>query len=175
MALGGSSARRYAEALLEVAGGDVAAFRASLDGIAAALGREQVRRLRDRRIPLGERRAALEQAVAREPAAIRAVALLLLERDRIDSVGAVARAFGDLADAREGIVHAKITSPVELNAAARAELVARLERETGKKLRATFGTDPTLIGGLQIRLGDHLIDASVRAQLASLRARLARA
>ncbi len=175
MALGGSAARRYAEALLEVAGGDVPGFRASLERVAGGLGAEQIRWLRDRRVPLGRRRAALEQAMRDEPAAVRAAATLLLERDRIGILRDVARAFGDLVDKREGIVNTKVTSPVPLDERARTDLVGRLERATGKTIRATFATDPAIIGGLVVQVGDHLIDASVRAQLDALRARLARA
>ena len=94
MARGGSARRRSGEALLAGAGDDGGGYRRWLDRLAAALGREQIRWLRDRRVPTARRRAALEQATANEPAAIRAVTALLLERDRIDLVGAIAGAFG---------------------------------------------------------------------------------
>lgn len=176
MALGGSAARRYAEALLEVAGEEVAAvaaYRGSLDRLAERFGPKVLRGLRDRRAPLRERLEAVDRLTQGEPSAIRGVARMLVRRDRIGMVGDIARAYGDLVDRREGIVKGKITSPVELDEPARADLVARIERVTGKRIRATFATDPSLIGGLTIQLGDHLIDASVRAQLASLRERLA--
>jgi F-type H+-transporting ATPase subunit delta len=175
MALTGSSARRYAEALFEVATGEgaVAAYRASLERVAAALGPEEIRSLRDRRMALERRRAALEAAAASEPKAVRAVLVMLLERDRIALLPQVARAFGELVDRREGIVHAKITTPVELDERQQQDLVGRLERTSGKRLRATFATDPALIGGARIQLGDRLIDTSVRAQLDAMRAHLA--
>ncbi len=50
--------------------------------------------------------------------------------------------------------------------------VDRLERSSGKKVRATFAVDPSLIGGAKVRVGDHLIDTSVRAQLSALRSQL---
>ena len=175
MALSGSSARRYAEALLEIATaeGDVARYRGSLDRVRGAFGAQEVRALRDRHVPLERRRAAVEAAAAEEPTAVRAVLVMLLERDRIALVPAVSRAFGDLVDRREGIVHATITTPVELEQPQRDDLVHKLERTSGKRVRAAFATDPALLGGARIQLGDRLIDTSIRAQLDAMRAQLA--
>jgi F-type H+-transporting ATPase subunit delta len=50
--------------------------------------------------------------------------------------------------------------------------VERLERSSGKTLKATFAVDLDLIGGARVQLGDHLVDSSVRAQLNALRTRL---
>lgn len=175
MPLSGSSARRYAEALLEVATAEdaVAAYRASLERLAGAIGPDQVRSLRDRRMALERRRAALDAAVKEEPKAVRAVLVMLLERDRIGLMPQVARAFGELVDRREGVVHAKITTPVELDERQRQDLVRRLEQTSGKRVRAAFAVDSALLGGARIQLGDRLIDTSVRAQLDAMRAQLA--
>ncbi len=175
MALGGSAARRYAEALFEVATREnaVAPYRASLERVRDALGPDVVRWLRDRVVPIHRRRAALESSTTDEPAAVRAVLVLLLERDRLALVPGIAATYGELVDRREGIVKAKITTPVELDGARREDLVRRLAQATGKQIRPTFHVDPALIGGLTIQLGDRLIDASVRAQLDALRLQLA--
>lgn len=175
MPLSGSAARRYAEALLEIATAEdaVAAYRASLERLAAAIGPDAIRSLRDRRVALDQRRGALEAAAKDEPKAVRAVLVMLLERDRIAILPQVAGAFGDLVDRREGVVHAKVTTPVELDQRQRDDLVQRLERTSGKRVRAAFATDPALLGGARIQLGDRLIDTSVRAQLDVMRAQLA--
>ncbi len=175
MALGGSAPRRYAEALFEVATGEnaVAAYRASLERLAGALGGDVVRWLRDRRVPLQRRRDALEKTSAGEPAAIRAVLVLLLERDRVGILPDISRAFGDLVDRSEGIVKAKVTTPIELARSDRDRMVEQLQQATGKRIRARFAVDPALVGGATIQLGDHLIDASVRARLDALRIQLA--
>ena len=174
-ALAGSAARRYAEALLEFAAAEdaVDAYSVSLHRIGEALRPDLVRWLRDRRVPIGGRREVLDAAIAGEPRAIRAVLTLLLERDRIALVPQVAQAFGDLVDRREGVVGARVTTAVELNAAQRDELVRRLEAASGKTIRPTFSVDPALLGGTTIQLGDHLIDTSVRARLDAMRAQLA--
>ena len=170
MALGGSASRRYAEALLDIATseGAVAPFHASLERLAEAIGPEAIRSLRDPRAPLARRRAALEAATKSEPRAIRAVLALLLERDRIALLPGIARAYGELVDRREGIAKAKITTPVGLSEREQRDLVARFERASGSRVRATFAVDPALIGGAMVQLGDHLVDASLRTQLTSL-------
>jgi F-type H+-transporting ATPase subunit delta len=99
--------------------------------------------------------------------------VLLLETDRIALVPQIALGFGDLVDRREGIAKARITTAVPLKDAEQRELVSRLERESKRKLRATFAVDPTLIGGAKVQIGDHLIDSSVRAKLVALGRQLA--
>jgi len=88
-------------------------------------------------------------------------------------VGAIARVYADLVDEREGIAKARITTAIELNELERDGLVHRLERASGKKLRATFGVDDALIGGAKVQVGDHLVDASLAAELRALGRQLA--
>ncbi|TMC45337.1 MAG: ATP synthase F1 subunit delta [Chloroflexi bacterium] len=175
MALSGSAARRYAEALVELATNERALgeLRASLEKLAPAFDRVTVAGLRNPSVPLKQRVEALTSALGAEPDVVRSLLLLLLETDRIALVPQIALAFGDLVDQREGIAKARITTAVPLDEPARRELVRRLERESGRKLRATFAVDPTLIGGAKVQIGDHLIDASVHAKLTALGRQLA--
>jgi F-type H+-transporting ATPase subunit delta len=174
MAIAGSSARRYAEALLEIATetGSVRAFRSSLERLRDAIGHDALRALRDRRVPIERRLAALDAAAKDEPKPVRAILTILLERDRIALLPEVARALGELIDRREGTVIAKVTTPVELDERQQGDLIRRLERTSGKRVRATFHVDPALLGGARIQLGDRLIDTTVRAQLDAMRAQL---
>jgi F-type H+-transporting ATPase subunit delta len=175
MALGGSGPRRYAQALLDIASeeGAVGTYRSSLDRLGAALSPDAVHVLRDPRVPYERRRAALEAATKDEPAAVRAVLDLLLERDRVGLVPEIARAFDDLVDRREGIVKAKITTAVALSASQRTGLISRLEQSSGAKIRPTFAVDPQLIGGAKVQVGDRLIDGSLFNQLEQLARQLA--
>jgi len=176
MALGGSAARRYAEALLEIATeeGQVAPYRRSLEQIAVSFTPEVIRSLRDPRIPLERRREALTAAVKDEPKAIRAVLDLMIERDRMAILPDVIRAYGDLVDRREGVLKAKITTTRALESADQSELVRSLEQASGKTIRATFAVDQSLIGGAKVQIGDRLIDSSLRTQLDHLARELAR-
>ena len=166
----GSGARRYAEALFDFATQEraVDAYRSSLDALATSLTPEVTRALADQRVPSERRGAALEAATKDEPKAIRAVLSLLLQRERLEILPDIARAYGELLDRREGIVKARITTPIELPQSQRDDLVRSLERASGKKIRATFQVDPALIGGARVQVGDRLIDASLHAQLQHL-------
>ncbi|HEV2250478.1 MAG TPA: ATP synthase F1 subunit delta [Candidatus Limnocylindria bacterium] len=175
MALSGSAARRYAEAILDLATGEnaVAAFRASLDSLSAGISPRAIRSLRDPAVPVKQRLAAIEAVTAGQPRAIRSLLLLLGSRDRIALLPDIARAYGDLVDRRAGIVTAKITTAVPLDDRQQRSFIERLEKSSGHTLKATFAVDTSLIGGAQIQLGDHLVDSSVRAQLNALRVQLA--
>lgn len=175
MALSGSAARRYAEAILDLATAEKAvdAYRASLDSLSAGISPQAIRALRNPAVPVKQRLAAIEAVTKGQPKAIRSLLLLLESRDRIALLPDIARAFGDLVDRRAGIVKAKITTAVPLEATQQREFVERLEKSSGHKIKPTFAVDAALIGGAQIQLGDHLVDSSVRAQLNALRTQLA--
>lgn len=175
MALSGSAARRYAEALLDLAKAEnaVAAYRASLDSLAAGISPGSIRALRDPSVPVKQRLAAIEAVTTGQPKVIRSVLLLLEQRDRIGLLPDIARAYADLVDRRAGIVKAKITTAVALDNEQRQTFVKRLESSSGKQIKASFAVDEELIAGARVQLGDHLIDSSVRAQLDALRTQLA--
>jgi F-type H+-transporting ATPase subunit delta len=175
VALSGSAARRYAEALLALAPDEriVVELRTSLDKLAPVFDRVTIAGLRDPSVPMKQRVEALGAALAGEPPVVRSLMVLLLETDRIALVPQIALAFGDLVDRREGIAKARITTAVPLDEPERRELVRRLERTSGLRLRAIFAVDPALIGGAKVQIGDHLIDTSVHAKLAALGRQLA--
>jgi F-type H+-transporting ATPase subunit delta len=170
VALSGSAARRYAEAILDLAQAEnaVDAYRASLESLAAGISPEAIRALRNPSVPVKQRLAAIEAATKGHPKAIRSLLLLLEQRDRIALLPDIARAYGDLVDRRAGIVKAKITTAVTLDASQQRAIVERLEKSSGHRLKAAFAVDESLIGGAVIQLGDHQVDASVRAQLSAL-------
>jgi len=178
VALAGSGARRYAQAMLDIAtrdeqDGQVDAFRDSLTALAAGLGAGSLRSLRDPSVPLARRMDALRAVTASEPTAIRSLLLLLAQRDRLALLPGIATALADLVDRRAGIAKAKITTAITLDEPQQTAFVQQLERASGKKLRASFAVDPGLIGGAKVQVGDHLIDTSVRAKLDALRTQLA--
>lgn len=175
MAIQGSVARRYAEALLGLARDDraVGQFRESLDRLAQAFDKPTIASLEDPSVPLGRRKDAVGAATGDEPVEIRSLLLLLLERRRIALVPRIAGAFGDLVDRREGIAKARVTTAAPVGERERDDLVRRLEQSSGKKLRATFAVDPALIGGARVQIGDELVDSSLRARLDALGRQLA--
>ena len=93
---------------------------------------------------------------------------VLAENKRIELLPEIRTQFEALKDEREGVVEAQVHCAFELTAAQLADLVQRLEKKTGRKVRSRVSIDQELIGGVRVVLGDKVIDGSVRAQLAAL-------
>ena len=97
---------------------------------------------------------------------------LMLRRGRIDELPRVAAEFRRLDNARQGITIATATSAAPLNADEVTALTQRLEAFTGGRVELDVKEDPSLLGGLVVRVGDRLIDGSVRGRLERLRNQL---
>jgi F-type H+-transporting ATPase subunit delta len=93
---------------------------------------------------------------------------VLAENDRLALLPEIRTQFDALKNAREGVVEAEVLSAFELSEAQVADLVQRLEKKTGRKVRAKVTLDRELIGGIKVVLGDKVIDGSARAQLGAL-------
>ena len=171
-----SAARRYAEAAFEVAVRDdaVDAWRGELDTAAAIVADERVgRALANPSIALEERTATAEATFG--PVVGRKVLNLIglmLRRGRIEELPRLAAEFRRLDDERQGITRATVTSALPLEPDEVRALTERLERTTGGRVALDTQTDPSLLGGLVVLLGDRLIDGSVRSRLERLRNQL---
>jgi F-type H+-transporting ATPase subunit delta len=168
--------RRYAEAAfqLAVSGGAVDAWQKDL-ALAAGLARDEriARAVDSPAVPFGDRRKIVEQMLGGKvsPQA-RNLALLLAKRSRFAVLPDVSAEYDALVRESRGIVAADVTTPSPLSAAELAKVRAGVEQLAGAKVQLTTTTDPGLIGGLTIRIGDKLIDASVAGRLARLRGQL---
>jgi F-type H+-transporting ATPase subunit delta len=172
-----STARRYAEAAFEIAERDgsvdawLDAFVAS-ESLLAEPG--LTRLLANPAIPAASRHALLDQVAGeRITGGPRRLLQLLVARGRIERLPEVAREFRRLHRLREGITQAAITSAAPLSEADVAALTAQLTGMTGGRVEVSLSVDPELLGGVQVRLGDRLIDGSVRGRLERLRSKLA--
>jgi F-type H+-transporting ATPase subunit delta len=175
---GKSTARRYAEAAFEIAERDhnTDQWLRQLDRVAAALSDEEVvRRLEDPEVPFDKRHDAFKALFRDEQMLPQVYALLglVLRRRRLESVGDIAQGFRRLYNRRAGIVEAVATSAAQLSQDEVNALRARLEQMTGGRVELSLKVDAQLLGGIQVRLGDLLIDGSVRGRLERLRGRLA--
>jgi len=68
-----------------------------------------------------------------------------------------------------GFTEAEITSAHELNQADRGTIEARVEKVTGKKVRARYSLDESLLGGAVVKVGSTIYDGSVKGQLERMR------
>jgi F-type H+-transporting ATPase subunit delta len=94
---------------------------------------------------------------------------LLVERRRMP---AMARALRSLSDERAGLVRAQVSSAKALPEDYVRRLQGELEKMTGRKVVLERKVDPSLIGGVVTRVGDLVIDGSIRTRLADLKSQL---
>lgn len=171
-----SAARRYAEAAFQVAVGDdtLDAWRKDLDTAAAVVGQERIgRALANPAIPL-ETRIATAEATFGQLVGPKVMNLLrlMLRRGRIQELPRLAAEFSRLDDERQGIARASVTSTLPLEPDEVSALKERLASSTDRRVELDLNVDPELLGGLVVRLGDLLVDGSVRSRLERLRNRL---
>ena len=93
---------------------------------------------------------------------------VLAENGRLEVLAEIRAQYEVLKNEREGVVEAEIRTAFDMDQEQLADLVARLEKKTGRKVRARVSVDKSLIGGVKITIGDKVIDGSARAQLGAL-------
>lgn len=98
---------------------------------------------------------------------------LLAARHRLVLLPHVARSLARLSDERSGVERAMVTSASPLPVAFLERLAAELSRSSGKRVVIEHRVDPSLIGGVVTRIGDRVIDGSVKNRLSTLRRSLA--
>ena len=94
---------------------------------------------------------------------------LLVDKDRLPHLQSIARAFRNEVDERTGRVRATIVTAKPLDAKDLAAIIAGLEKKTGKKVLPDVEVDPSVIAGVQARIGGLVYDATVRSQLERLK------
>jgi F-type H+-transporting ATPase subunit delta len=98
-------------------------------------------------------------------------ALLLLDRERVTYLPAIARELRAMVDDKAGRVRAVVTSAKALSAAHVKQIQAALEQASGKKVQLERREDPALLGGVLAKIGDIVYDGSIRTQLEQMRER----
>jgi F-type H+-transporting ATPase subunit delta len=171
-----TAARRYAEAVFQLAASDDSYDRWATDLALAAeivADPEVARIVNSPAVPLKDRARLLGSMLGKRlaPRAINLVKLLD-QRGRIALLPAIAVEYGRQLDQMRGVVVATVTSAAPLEPEETAAVEAKVEQMTGSTVRLASVVDPALIGGLTVRVGDRLIDASVRGRLERLRAQL---
>jgi F-type H+-transporting ATPase subunit delta len=104
--------------------------------------------------------------------AIRNFIYVVVDHGRIHLLHEIIPAFRAELNERLGVADAEVTSAHPLNDADKRQLLAVLEKRTGKKIEARFSEDPALVGGAVVRVGSTIYDGSVREQLNRLREQL---
>ncbi|MGB5077475.1 MAG: F0F1 ATP synthase subunit delta [Sphingorhabdus sp.] len=93
---------------------------------------------------------------------------VLAQNRRLSETGSVARAFAALAASHRGEVTAEVTSARALTAAQSKKLADQLKARVGSDVAITSKIDPSLLGGLTIKIGSQMIDTSIKTRLNTL-------
>jgi F-type H+-transporting ATPase subunit delta len=144
--------------LLEIVGESVA-LRRVLEG--PSVSQQEKLRLLD----------ALSQRAGFQPA-VRNFMAVLMAHGHVGALGSVVRQFEMEMDQRLGFVEADITSVRELSAAERTALEGQIAQLTGRKVRARYSDDKSLLGGAVVKVGSTIYDGSLRGQLRRMKQQL---
>ena len=169
-------ARPYAEALFRVASdaGNLGAWSELVSEMGQIAANPDMKALADDPNVPGNKLAELFLSVVKSPVndEARRFVNLLVENNRLTVMPEVAEQFHALKNAREGSSDVEITSAFPLDGQPLSDLIAALERKFGRKLHAKVAVDPSLIGGVSVKVGDEVLDTSVRARLAAMQTAL---
>ena len=164
-------ARNYAEALF--AAGDK--FGAVLDAVAGAIQADEriAITLDSPRVSKAAKSQILERALKGEaPHEFVRFLQAVVRRGRQGLLAEIAQEYQVLLDEKLDRVHAGVTLASEADARTQKQVVERLAKALGREVRAYFRSDPRILGGVVVRIGDRIFDGSVRRRLTAVQRRM---
>jgi F-type H+-transporting ATPase subunit delta len=122
-------------------------------------------------VPAEQKRKLLDAIVQREgiEAHARNLVAVLIDHRRVQFLGRIVEQLKKELDTRMGFAEAQVTSARELGDDEKRSLESQIEKVTGKKVRAQFGLDASLLGGAVVRVGSTIYDGSVKGQLEKIK------
>jgi ATP synthase F1 delta subunit len=169
----------YARSLFEVA-----KEQGKLDGIREQLGEFADAMQADRDLQVfffspyfstQEKEDGLDRAVSGADETIVNFLKLLIENHRMPVIFRVRRGFDELWEQENKLLPVQVTSAVELDKATVKQIGDRIAEQTGQKVDLSASVEPDILGGIIVRVGNQVLDASVRNRLEQLRKQVARA
>ncbi|MCF8068160.1 MAG: ATP synthase F1 subunit delta [Desulfobacterales bacterium] len=173
-------ARRYAKALLLIGkeDGQAETYREEIAGVSALISsqKELEQAIHNPLYDMEGRKKVLQAVIAKLNLAkvTEAFLMLLFDKGRIGFLGAIDDFYQKLADELKGVLRASLVSATELSSETTDKIRATLSNMTGKDIILDAEEDPELIGGIVTRIGDLVLDGSVRTQLLNMRESLKR-
>ena len=122
-----------------------------------------------------EKKAALAKAVIDADEIVDNFFALLLENHRMPAIFRVRREYDRLWEEANRLLPVEITSAVDLDPSVAERIGDEIGRQTGRTVELTSSVDPDVIGGIVVRVGNSIIDASIRTRLENLRKQVAKA
>ena len=174
---GTTIARNYAEALLALArkAGDLAGWGNAISGLANAMQSDQrlANFMATPQVAAAEKKRVIAKAFGTQlpPLFVRFVHKLIDNRRQL-LLPVIAAEYSALVDESEGRVHAHVTVARETSVADQAAIASKLSAKLGKTVVPHLHINPDILGGVVVRVGDTVMDGSVRKRLTTLRNRL---
>lgn len=174
--LKGAIARRYAGAMFDLAlkQGSIDRTLEDVQGIAQLFGQRKLAYLlREPKIPAQRKETAIRQQLASRVLPISLnLALLIVQRELVEATPNIARELEQMVLNYRNEAVAEVTTAGPMDEAQRGLVKQALERQTGKKIIMHTRVDPSILGGVIARVGDQIIDGSVRQRLGVLEQQL---
>lgn len=169
--------RNYADALLTLATRENArdTYGAYINGLAETLERDETfkRFLAAPQVSGVKKNEVLGKALTGQaPALFVRFVQKVVTNGRQMLLGEIAQEYNNLRDAQEGRVHARVTVSRAMSDADREHLAASLSKAMGKTVVPHLSVNPAILGGVIVRVGDTVMDGSVRRRLGDLKARM---
>ncbi len=122
-----------------------------------------------------EKKSGLHKAVTDGDPTVVNFLELLVEKHRMPEIFRIRRAFHTLWEEENKLLPVEITSAVELDETVVKNIGDKIAEQTGREVELSAKVDPDVLGGLVVRVGNTVLDASVQRRLERLRKELARA
>ncbi len=171
-----ASSKRYAQAAFEIASetGELERWQSDLERMVKTVKDEDIRAfLESPKVHFEAKSKLLSAHIKEINPLVRNLVLMLISRGRLDIIGEIADEYRRLWKSSQGIEVAEVTTAVPLAREDEQRLAKQLRRVLGKKIEIKSDINPGIIGGFTARIGDRLLDGSVRGKLAALKKELA--
>jgi F-type H+-transporting ATPase subunit delta len=122
-----------------------------------------------------EKEDGLDRAVTDADPVIANFLKLLVENHRMPVIFRIRRAYDALWEKENRLLPVHVTSAIELDKKTISQIGDQIAEQTGEKVELSSEVDPEILGGIVVRVGNSVLDASIRARLENLRKQVARA
>jgi F-type H+-transporting ATPase subunit delta len=123
----------------------------------------------------GEKKEGLDKAVTGADEIVRNFLDLLIENHRMPVIFRARREFDRMWEEANQLLPVQITSAVELDSSVAERVGDEIGRQTGRTVELSSSVDPSVIGGIVLRVGNSILDASIRNRLENLRKQVSKA